>query len=99
MARVEHHPAVHEVAPGWKWIPAECAYTWWDGEQFTTWARWVDDHWEYFGWRAAPDSPPLAQWPAEPGPRREALEVNADAGATQWWLEHLTARPDPALPR
>lgn len=91
MTRVEHQPAVHEVAPGWKWIPSESAYTWWDGRQFTTWARWVADHWEYFGWHDAPDSPPLGQWPAAPMAPGAPDPANA-----QWWIDHLTARSDGA---
>lgn len=32
-------------APGWKWIPKQGVYLWWDGERYTARAEWNGDAW------------------------------------------------------
>lgn len=35
--RVEREPV---NAPGWKWIPQQGVWSWWDGQRYTTRAEW-----------------------------------------------------------
>jgi len=75
-------PSVPPPPPGWRWIPAEKVYAWWDGSQFRTRARRVGDRWEYE--TGTPERwtlvAPMVGPPASPRRRRRWLWVLGAVG-------------------
>ncbi len=49
-------------APGWKWIPLQGVWLWWDGERYSACAVWDGRNWQASqrsdpGWREDPTEP------------------------------------------